>query len=160
MVISIIGLIILMIIIPVLVCFQFNNKEVMSIKESLDLTRLPIITFEHNGNKLNFLLDTGSTESHICKSASNKLTGSINEAKYSFTAANGGGNNVNNEINTTLHYKKSEFKTTLLINKMLDISFEDVRKNTGVILHGILGSDFLTQHKYILDFAKQIVYHK
>lgn len=161
MVISIIGLVLLMVVVPILVCAPFiKEKDVISIKESLDLAKIPIITFEHNDSKFNFLLDTGSSESHICRSVANKLTGKTTDITYEFATANGDNSGVNSQIDTTLYYKCSKFDITLLINDTLDDAFESVRRDSGVHLHGILGSNFLTKHKYILDFAKQIVHHK
>ena len=47
---------------------ETTKKEInsrISFKEALDLTSLPIVTFENNGRKINFLLDTGASKSII-----------------------------------------------------------------------------------------------
>ena len=47
---------------------EATKKEInsrISFKEALDLTSLPIVTFENNGRKINFLLDTGASKSII-----------------------------------------------------------------------------------------------
>ena len=46
----------------------------ISFKETLDLTDLPIVTFEQNGNKINFLLDTGANRSVINKAILSNYT--------------------------------------------------------------------------------------
>ena len=42
-----------------------RNNSKISFKESMDLTELPVATFNCNRKKLNFLLDTGSNLSYI-----------------------------------------------------------------------------------------------
>ena len=42
-----------------------RRKDIMSLKESLDLTGVPIVTFTQDNIKYNFLLDTGSDVSYI-----------------------------------------------------------------------------------------------
>ena len=44
-----------------------NDTTTISFKEAMDLVELPIITFYNCNTKLNFLLDTGSNNSHINK---------------------------------------------------------------------------------------------
>ena len=39
-------------------------------------------------------------------------------------------------------------------------AFGNIKKETGVTIHGILGSDFFTRYKYVLDFDKLIFYKK
>lgn len=39
-------------------------------------------------------------------------------------------------------------------------SFEIIKKENGVTVHGILGNDFLIKHKYILDYVTQKIYVK
>ena len=42
----------------------------------------------------------------------------------------------------------------------LDTAFKDVKDQSGVQLHGILGNDFFTKYKYVLDFVELIAYNK
>ena len=45
--------------------YSKRYKRGISFRESLDLTGLPVITFNQGKNKFNFLLDTGATNSVI-----------------------------------------------------------------------------------------------
>lgn len=138
----------------------FSEKNKISIKESIDLTNLPIITLQEGDLKLNFLLDSGSTNSHISESCAETLLGipvTINEFNYLTST---GKDTVSKMIESVLKYKNKEFKTNLLVNKGLDSAFLEIKKENGVQLHGILGSDFLREHKYTLDFSKLAVYYK
>lgn len=139
-----------------------KERAKISIKESMDLAKIPIVTFYEGNTKLNFLLDSGSSHSHICKSIAKKLIGTPVSTDFSYTTA-AGSDTTSSMIETVLKYnreKNIEFRVNLFINEGLDYSFEEVKKDCGVQLHGILGSDFLREHKYVLDFAKLIAYHK
>lgn len=135
-----------------------KNKKTISFKESMDLTELPIITFSNNNTKLNFLLDTGSNISHINNSILNKLN---------FTT-------LNREISTVgftgeivdsafckmeLEYKGKIYEDDFSITN-LDDAFGVIKQESGVQIHGILGSKFFEKYKYVLDFGKLIAYMK
>lgn len=136
-----------------------KEKEKISIKESIELTNMPVITLTEGDTKLNFLLDSGSSHSHIAKSVADKLTGTPVDTEYSFTTGTGTGLS-SKAMDIVLKYKVKKFDTTVFINKDLDKSFECVKNESGIQLHGILGADFLVKHKYILDFAELVAYHK
>jgi hypothetical protein len=39
-------------------------------------------------------------------------------------------------------------------------AFDNIKSEHGVTIYGILGSDFLSKYKYILDFKDNIAYIK
>ena len=39
-------------------------------------------------------------------------------------------------------------------------AFDNVKKESGVTIHGILGSKFFEEYKYVLDFKELIAYTK
>lgn len=159
-----IGVLLIAVIVVVSTIIFFNKeltkeKDKMSIKESLELTQMPVVTFFEGDVKLNFVLDTGSSHSHISKSVAEKLTGEPVDIDYSFSTGSGSGS-CSKMLDVILRYKNKRFNTSVFINEALDNSFEEVKKNSGVQLHGILGSDFLVKYKYILNFAELVAYHK
>jgi hypothetical protein len=134
------------------------NKTKMSFKESLDLVGLPIVTFYQYGNKYNFLLDSGSANSCINKDA-------LDTIKYSDTGYVG---NIfgceavlqpANVINIDLFYKDSHFNTNIMTMDLKD-AFNIIKNESGVTITGILGSDFLSKYKYVMDFKDNIAYIK
>lgn len=131
----------------------------ISIKESLDLANLPVITFINNDTKFNFLLDTGSTQSHIIPECIKYMTGESSKFEQSFINSNSSFT-ITELFNTQLQYKDSKFEVSLYINPGLTESLIKVKQNFGVTIHGMLGSDFLQKYKYILDFNKCVVYNK
>lgn len=137
-----------------------EKRDEISIKEAMDLAQIPVVTFQEGDTKLNFLLDSGSTHSYISKSCAKLLVGTpIDIEGFEYTTSIGT-DTVSKMIETVLEYKDLKFNTNLLVNDSLDSSFSNVKENCGVQLHGILGSDFLRKHKYVIDFSELIVYHK
>lgn len=129
-----------------------DTKYNISFRESMYLANLPIITFQNNNIKLNFLLDTGSTESHIAEYIVPKLTGKYEEIKtFNFIGSTGEGT-INKVFNLDISYKDKSFNTTVLVNKGLNEAFKNLKQSSGVTVHGILGSSFFEEYKYIIDF--------
>lgn len=136
-----------------------KERSKISFKESLDLTQIPVITLQEEDTKLNFLLDSGSSDSYISGSAARMLIGTPVDTDYTYTTSTGLGT-TSKKIDSILRYKENGFRVSLYINDDLDNSFNTIKKDSGVKIHGILGSDFLKEHKYVLDFAELVAYHK
>ena len=56
-------------------------------------------------------------------------------------------------------YKSQKFIDRFYISD-LDEAFGAIKAETGVQIHGILGSKFFAKYKYILDFDSLIAYSK
>lgn len=136
-----------------------REKTKLSIKESLELTNIPIITLHNNGKPFNFLLDTGSSESHIRSDVSNLLTGEVYNCDYSYIGSCGGAD-ASETLETVLYHKDMAFKATLIVNSSLNEAFKGVENSRGVHIDGLLGSDFFKRHRYVLDFAELVAYYK
>lgn len=135
-----------------------KKKEVMSFREAMDLVELPIITFYNNDKKLNFLLDTGSDLSYINKSILPSLEyKKIDESRNIISV--GGNTQSLGCCDMTVTYKNKKFIDRFYISD-LDEAFGVIKAETGVQIHGILGSKFFTKYKYILDFESLIAYSK
>lgn len=135
-----------------------RNNSKISFKESMDLTELPVATFNCNRKKLNFLLDTGSNLSYINSSVLPLLDHEIIDEESSVIGFEG------NEVNTgsckiTVTYKRKRFEEGFNIAD-LDAAFKVIKQESGVQLHGILGSRFFEKYKYIIDFKNLIAYMK
>lgn len=136
-----------------------NKKEQikMSFKEAMDLVGLPVITFCNRNVKLNFLLDTGSDKSYINKSFLSFLEYS-NIRKVTKNIISAGGNKSAKECCELLvTYKNQKFTDVFYIYD-LDEPFAQIKKETGVQIHGILGNGFFEKYKYILDFKSLTAY--
>ena len=139
---------------------ETNNKidSYMSFRESMDLTELPVVTFYQGDKKINFLLDTGSNNSLI-----NAYCGLDIEFN---------GTNVESEIygingekimakcaKIKFSYKDFIFDYNFQVCDLSN-TFEAIKKETGVNIHGILGNQFFKEYSYILDFNKLVAYSK
>lgn len=130
--------------------------------EAFNLTEMTIVTFFNNGQKLNFLLDTGSNDAYISKSASR-----IKDLSYEKISTDG--INVTGSVGNCacieamripLTYKDNTYNTDLFILESLDESFKAIKESDGVQLHGILGTLFLQKHNFVLDFDELVAYKK
>ena len=135
-------------------------KKRMSFKESLDLTDIPIVTFLVNGVKLNFLLDTGSSNSHINKSVLINSDLNYKNVDASTDVMGIDGKKISVDFcKLALEYKEQVFDAEFSILD-LDDAFRVVKEESGVQMHGILGSDFFQKYRYILDFNDFVAYPK
>lgn len=135
-----------------------SRKDKMSFKESMDLTELPVVTFyTEDNNKLNFLLDTGSDTSYI----NERVLNSIKHEKlpYAGKVIGLGEQQECPFIKTTLYYNDYQFEC-ILQSINLSSTFDQIKNDSGVSIHGILGSRFFAQYKYVLDFNELIAYRK
>lgn len=133
-----------------------KKRENISFKEAMDLVELPIITFYNKDTKLNFLLDTGSDLSYINKSILPSLEYiEINESRNIISV--GGNSQSLGCCNMTVTYKSQKFIDRFYISD-LDEAFGAIKAETGVQIHGILGSKFFVKYKYVLDFKDLIAY--
>ena len=136
----------------------FKNDTKISFRESLDLTTLPVVTFYSGNKKLNMLLDTGSSECIISKEYLNDIW--YKETAHSKQVFGMEGNLIQNPvISTIISYSGLKFDVEFLATDMSQ-PFGLIKQESGVTIHGILGSNFFTRYKYILDFDKLIFYKK
>lgn len=164
MVLEIVGMLLAVVILAVIIngvddyCRQ-RKRVNMSFKEAMDLVELPVVTFYNGDKKLNFLLDTGSNISQINSSILPLLDHKKVEKK-DMDVIGIEGNKVNTEFcEMTITYKGQEFVGEFCIHD-LDDAFAIVKEESGVQIHGILGSLFFQKYKYVFDFASLIAYTK
>lgn len=133
--------------------------DTISLKESMDLCNLPVVTLMNNGNKFNFVLDTGASETHVSQSAMSNMVGEDSDRQIQVQGFTGSAESNQAKI-VDLIYKDRVFTTELFISPALDQSFADIKQNLGVQLHGIIGSTFMKEYGYVLDFDDLIAYAK
>ena len=137
-----------------------SNRKKISFKEALDLTELPVVTFIGKGRKLNFLIDTGANNSILNESIANKMKLKCEEFDGVETNTAGGNINLNRVTNLVIKFDdKREYDECFLISNM-DDAFNSIKTETGVMIHGILGSNFFTKYKYIIDYDSLALYVK
>lgn len=137
-----------------------SNRKKISFKEALDLTELPVVTFIGKGKKLNFLIDTGANNSILNESVATKMKLKWEEFDGVETNTAGGNINLNRVTNLVIKFDdKREYDECFLISNM-DDAFNSIKTETGVMIHGILGSNFFAKYKYIIDYDSLALYVK
>lgn len=141
--------------------YKYYNKKynIMSLKESLDLTGLPIVTFTIGNNRYNFVLDSGASRSIINLEALKEIPHEKPEESDCYIYGIDGEMREGNSTAISLTYKNREIKKNFIINDLSSV-VQQIKQETGVKLIGILGNDFMQENKYILDFNKLIAYNK
>ena len=135
-----------------------KKRENMSFREAMDLVELPVVTFYNKDAKLNFLLDTGSDLSYINKSILPSLEyKEVNESRNIISV--GGNSQTLGCCDMTVTYRNQKFIDRFYISD-LNEAFGAIKAETGVQIHGILGSKFFTKYRYILDFENLVAYSK
>lgn len=133
-----------------------REKSKISFKEGLDLTEIPIVTFNHKDVKLHFILDTGSNFSFIDSQALKYLD--VEDLNISTnTIAAGNANIETRHYLIEIGYKDLKFKEDFgAVN--LSSSFDKIEKESGIRIHGVLGTRFFNKYKYIIDFKELTAY--
>ena len=137
--------------------FRVDKDSKMSIRESMNLVNLPVVTFENNGNKYNFIIDTGANDSIINESCEdilvtphdtkNIVQGIIGENKKCHT------------VTIEFTYKNMTFDSIFNVVNLKEL-FNTIKEDYGVTIHGILGTNFLDKYNYVIDFKDYIIYRK
>lgn len=139
---------------------KVDNKNSISFMETFNLTEMPIVTFLAGDTKINFLLDTGASRSFISSSASKLVVGEEAIGSMDVISATGTESMTCKMIETVLSYKDRNYEVRLFVNEGLETSFKDIKAEKGVVLHGVLGADFLDKYSYVVDFEKYLAYPK
>lgn len=130
----------------------------MSFKESMDFFNLPVVTFYQNDKKFNFLLDTGSNDCIIDSNILKEIEHEKIDEKVKLSGLEG----INHTVNLckiTMSYKNTDYPFVYLIQDLSEV-FGSIKEETGLTLHGLLGSKFFNKYNYVLDFADLIAYTK
>ena len=158
MILEMIGVVILVLVVAFIANtiddMRKKNNSKISFKEAMDLVELPVVTFYNGDKKLNFLLDTGSNVSYINSSIIPLLDHEKTDKEMNTIGIEG--NKVSNQFcKMSVTYKNQVFEEEFSIAD-LDEAFSVVKQESGVQIHGILGSKFFERYKYVLDFKELI----
>lgn len=144
--------------------FDKEVKPVKTVPMEVQLPgNLPIIALSNNrGNVMNFLLDSGSNISHICaecyEDLDAKLLGTYEEGEVAGLGATSTGVTMCNA--TLFDVTGRKYEVNLSVSEQLTSVANNIEANTGVRIHGLLGTDFLKEYNYVLDFKSLEVYSK
>lgn len=132
----------------------------ISFKETMDLLNVPIISFLCNGKKLHFLLDSGSSYSHISPEAVTLVGGSIEKVDTIKTI--GAGSSMFNSSHCVLKLKYNDeiYSSDFIITEQLTQQLDAIKRDFNIEIHGVLGGDFLNRYNYVMDFKELVAYSR
>lgn len=133
-------------------------KEVMSFRQGFDLTELAIVTFYQKDKKLNFLLDSGASKSTIDIGVIDSIEHTPSKTISTIMGIEGNKQMVRSCI-VKLTYKDTDYMCDCLVFDMSKM-LQEIKVSSGVIIHGVLGTEFFNKYKYVLDFDELIAYSK
>jgi len=134
-----------------------KDFDKMSFQETLDLTGIPIITFKQGNRKYNFLLDTGANYSVINASVVEHINHSESTIGSTSTYGMEGNMVTANFINIKFTYRYHEYSDDFQVIDMSN-AFNNIKNDSGVTLHGIIGNNFMQKYQYVLDFKEMVAY--
>lgn len=122
---------------------------------------LPIIALSNgNGVVFNFLLDSGSNISHICSEYLDLLDCEVLGTYKEGSVQGLGANNIGVTVcaTTLKDVLGNTYSVNLSISDHLKAVSDSIEENTGIRVHGLLGTDFLKTYNYVLNFKELEVY--
>lgn len=130
----------------------------MSFQNSMDLAELPVVTFHQGDKKINFLLDTGSNNCVIDNNFLKNIQHTVLGSQTNISGLEGNPQKAG-ICTIKMSYKDKDYEYPYVMKDM-STAFDNIKKETGVTIHGILGSKFFNEFKYVLDFDELIAYSK
>lgn len=137
---------------------ETKNRNIISFKPGFALTELPVISLYQGDNAFNFLLDTGSNDSIIDSNILGRMEHTVSDKTSNLYGMEGNAQTVQ-RCNITVSYEGTDYPYEYLICDMKQ-AFSRIKAESGVTLHGIIGSKFFNEYKYVLDFDSLIAYSK
>ena len=135
-----------------------NNRTSTSFDDAITKTSVPVITIETEGKSYNFLIDTGSDNSFIDSSIESEVNNKdLIGYQGGITGATGSQSQRTSVYKITFTCGGKELTDNFTVNNFSTI-FNYIRERSGIQVHGILGSRFLTKYGALLDFESRMFF--
>lgn len=128
-----------------------------SLNFGIEKTGMPLILTSGRKKNVCFLIDTGSTHNTLFSFVYEHFKDDfriIEENQKTMVIE--GRFQESTTVEGTLNFEGTEYTSTFAVVKAND-TITQLQEDTGVQLHGILGSPFLKENKWKIDFEKMIV---
>lgn len=124
-----------------------------SISYGLEHTRLPLILVEVKDKHLSFILDTGSTCSLIDSNVVEYFKDIVEPVGDYYVSGIEGTKHKVDMITLPFTFEGQVYKPKFCVKPLLD-TFKCIEDESGIQIHGLLGTDFLLENKWIINFEK------
>ena len=132
----------------------------VSFKQGFISPNVPIATFYQGEKRLNFLLDTGSDKNVVNAKILNEIEHMPIETNGTKNTLTGVGGQQEVKIHNISFSCDGKKYTANFLAADLTEAFGLIENEHSIVLHGIIGSTFLREHKIVLDFTKLTAYSK
>ena len=130
----------------------------MDLSYGICKTKLPIILVEIEDKYLCFILDTGSTCSLIDSSVVEYFKDIVEPVgDYCISGIEGTKHKVD-IITLPFNFEGQAYKPKFCVRPLLD-AFKSIEDESGIQVHGLLGTDFLLENQWIVDFRTLTLIH-
>lgn len=120
-------------------------------------TGLPLILTSGKLKNVCFLIDTGSTHNSIFSFVYDHFKDEFQiQEEMQKTMGIEGNYQECQTVEATFNFEGTDYTSTFMIMDATS-AMDQVQEETGIQIHGILGIQFLLEHKWIIDFEKRTV---
>ena len=129
-----------------------------SIINGLNKVQLPIIHVKIENKYLCFILDTGSTCSLIDSTVVEYFKDIVEPlGDYCISGIEGTKHKVD-IVTLPFNFEGQIYKPKFCVRPLLD-AFKSIEEENGIQVHGLLGTDFLLENQWIVDFRTLTLIH-
>ena len=144
-----------------------NKKETSfslftaSFKQGFTPANIPMITIHQGDKEFILVLDSGSEYNVINKEVLNNIdyTAFENDGSMPTTLSGIGGKQDVSACTIKFKCNGEEYIENFVVNDFTD-SIKMMKTETGIIIHGILGSLFMRKNHIVLDYQNLMAYSK
>ena len=131
---------------------------VFTFENTMGTYKVPIVSFNHNGKTVNFIIDSGSTHSIINSSSLDVFDyAQLENTQGSVFGIDG--NKISTDLVTVIINKNNkDFSDVFQVLPIPGI--DKLNKTEGIEVHGLLGSTFLKKYKFHIDYKRLEAYCK
>lgn len=121
-------------------------------------SELPIITVNHNNISFKLLIDTGCEHSLIDENIIELLVAhQVPSDIEGFVFGNGAESEGNDAYMMDLYLGKDKYTVTFQAVDFTKMC-RDFKDAYGIMIRGTLGSDFLSEYRYVVDFSNKNIH--
>lgn len=124
-----------------------------SISYGLEHTRLPLIPVKVKDKYLSFILDTGSTCSLIDSNVVEYFKDIVEPVGDYYINGIEGTKHKVEMITLPFTFEGQTYKPKFCVKPLLN-AFKGIEDESGIQVHGLLGTDFLLENQWIIDFKE------